>query len=164
MLTYLEISAQTWKKEIGIQKNPMKSAVIMKNLKHHPLSWTTAEHYPLGSITRIIRTWKQARAKVILSTADTPKHAEETSSSSFYPVYSLQKPQSLESCMGFNVNISTKAISTQISQSNTYPSLARLFGTTPHEVKQPRQHDLPAQHRAEAQHPRQYPTTIFINI
>jgi len=73
---YLDISAQTWKKLIGIQKNPMNIPNTSINLKIQPPSWMTEAQVFLGRIANSMIRWKINRAKVILSTAEIPKHAE----------------------------------------------------------------------------------------
>lgn len=75
ILKYLEISVQTLMNEIGSQKNPIYSAATIITLKNQPPSWITEATSPLGQISNIINAWKMKRAKVILKTAETPKHA-----------------------------------------------------------------------------------------
>ncbi len=75
ILTYLDISAQTLKNPIGIQKQTVNKIKTVINLKAHPPSWMTAAQLFLGKIRRIMSRWKQKSVKVILKTADVPKQA-----------------------------------------------------------------------------------------
>jgi len=62
--------------EIGSQKKPMYKAATTMTLKNHPPSWTMDAHSFLPIMRSNKIAWKTTRAKVILKTAETPKHAD----------------------------------------------------------------------------------------
>lgn len=74
-LTILDMVAHTAKKDIGIQKKPMNKAMASRNFKHHPPSWMTAAQLFCGKIKNKMRVCTRNKAKVILKTAEMPKHA-----------------------------------------------------------------------------------------
>ena len=81
-LMYLQISAQNWKKEIGIQKQQTKKPNTRMIFKNHPPSCRAAAQAFLGRIRIRMRKWKTKRAKVILRIADAPKQAPAAAFSS----------------------------------------------------------------------------------
>ena len=97
-----------------------KIATTIRNLNDHPPSCSSDEKLVRGKIAKRSRAWNRNSEKVILRTAEIPKHAlPEGSSREDSLWYSAHSRKSTESARGLRVNIITKAESTKPSCRNT---------------------------------------------
>ena len=94
-----------------MQVNPTKTRMY---LSVQPPSWITEAQSFLGKMSNKMKTWKMSRVKVILRTAEVPKHAVAAPSKLTVlvssPAHVINWP--LPSVNGFKVYISVNATNT----------------------------------------------------
>ena len=131
----------------------------MMNLKAHHPSWKTAAIVVLVRHIKNTNKWNKRSIKLILTTADIPKHAVFPSGQCINLIQCLN--------MSFAVKSSKKAIAIQNRENTMYPILAKTLDLTPHILKHPHRalhQALPAHHSALPAHKHIFLYYLIINI